>query len=73
MRINKCKQCGGTIIDIVTEHSGATKAVCRRCGNAAKPANLSHKRLAQLANKQAEETREVIKELAIESWNKENP
>ena len=73
MKLNKCKSCGSDAIDIVSDSTGATRAVCRRCGNSGKPANMASKRLAYLARQQAVEMREMVKTLAIEEWNKENP
>lgn len=73
MILNKCKVCGSDTIDIVTDSNGKTRAVCRRCGNAGKPANMASGRLARLANRQAVEMREMVTTLAIEAWNQDNP
>lgn len=73
MNLNKCKVCGSDTIDIVTDSNGTTRAVCRRCGNAGKPANMSSKRIAYLAKKQAMEMRDMVTTLAAEAWNQDNP
>ena len=73
MRANACRECGGNIIDIITDASGYTRVVCRRCGNTGNPADKTSVRLARLARKQADETRKMVQDLAIEAWNSENP
>lgn len=73
MKLNKCKECGGDIIVIETDNAGKTRAVCKRCGRVGKAANMSSPRLAALACQQANEMRELIRTLASESWNEENP
>ena len=72
MKLNACANCGATTIGFVTE-GNEVKAVCTRCGRSGRPANMKSPKLAELANKHADEMRETIKELAAEAWNKQNP
>ena len=72
MKLNSCANCGATTIGF--EIVGCeVNAVCTRCGRSGKHANLKSPKLAALANKHADEMRKVLKELAAEAWNKDNP